>query len=214
MSKQGNAQLPGAVHDGKGFGLVSPWPNSSGALPMPPKLPQPRPTAENLEPGASQIRVAHRMEHRPSVGTLESHPTRWGLAANEGSMAMPYHGKQTCFLEPQRSVPVTDKPTPDWRHRGVRIVRGDQLDPNTPQTPGMSRAAAIDGPWPEPARLGRHRRYSARRQDRTHHPASSRVSSTWCGGRARMRWGERLEYVAEAGRGISSMSRPSSLTRR
>ena len=31
----------------------------------------------------------------------------------------------------------------DWREHGVRVVRGEQLDPNTPQTPGMDRAAAI-----------------------------------------------------------------------
>ena len=31
----------------------------------------------------------------------------------------------------------------DWRDHGIRIVRSDQLDLNTPQTPGMSRAAAI-----------------------------------------------------------------------
>src|SRR5215217_1127901 len=33
--------------------------------------------------------------------------------------------------------------TPDWRLHGVRVVRAGELDPNTPQTPGMSRAAAI-----------------------------------------------------------------------
>jgi uncharacterized RmlC-like cupin family protein len=33
---------------------------------------------------------------------------------------------------------------PDWREHGVRVVRGDQLDTNTPQTPGMNRAAAIN----------------------------------------------------------------------
>lgn len=32
---------------------------------------------------------------------------------------------------------------PDWRERGVRIVPHDRLDPNTPQTPGMHREAAI-----------------------------------------------------------------------
>ena len=32
----------------------------------------------------------------------------------------------------------------DWRNRGVRIVRGGELDLNTPQTPGMTRAAAIN----------------------------------------------------------------------
>jgi len=31
----------------------------------------------------------------------------------------------------------------DWRTHGVRVVRGDALDTNTPQTPGMTRAAAI-----------------------------------------------------------------------
>ena len=30
-----------------------------------------------------------------------------------------------------------------WRLHGVRVVRGSELDPNTAQTPGMSRAAAI-----------------------------------------------------------------------
>ena len=31
-----------------------------------------------------------------------------------------------------------------WRHQGVRVVKSDQLDSNTAQTPGMSRAAAIN----------------------------------------------------------------------
>ncbi|MGV9870986.1 hypothetical protein [Rhodococcus koreensis] len=33
--------------------------------------------------------------------------------------------------------------TPDWRSNGVRVIPPDSLDPNTPQTPGMHRAAAI-----------------------------------------------------------------------
>ena len=32
----------------------------------------------------------------------------------------------------------------NWGDSGVRIVRSDQLDMNTPQTPGMTRAAAIN----------------------------------------------------------------------
>ena len=32
---------------------------------------------------------------------------------------------------------------PTWKHDGVRVVSGDRLDPNTPQTPGMDRKAAI-----------------------------------------------------------------------
>ena len=31
----------------------------------------------------------------------------------------------------------------DWKFHGVRVVRGADLDPNVPQTQGMSRAAAI-----------------------------------------------------------------------
>ena len=31
----------------------------------------------------------------------------------------------------------------DWKQDGIRIVRANELDANTPQTPGMSRAAAI-----------------------------------------------------------------------
>ncbi|MGH9614374.1 MAG: cupin domain-containing protein, partial [Bryobacteraceae bacterium] len=32
---------------------------------------------------------------------------------------------------------------PDWEQHGIRIVRAGELDLNTPQTPGMTRAAAI-----------------------------------------------------------------------
>ena len=32
---------------------------------------------------------------------------------------------------------------PDWRTQGVRVIPGDALDANTPQTPGMNRAAAV-----------------------------------------------------------------------
>jgi uncharacterized RmlC-like cupin family protein len=32
----------------------------------------------------------------------------------------------------------------DWKTHGVKVIPGDQLDPNTPMTPGMDRAAAIN----------------------------------------------------------------------
>jgi hypothetical protein len=32
---------------------------------------------------------------------------------------------------------------PDWKNNGLRIIRSGELDTNTPQTPGMSRAEAI-----------------------------------------------------------------------
>src|SRR5471032_2959533 len=31
-----------------------------------------------------------------------------------------------------------------WRHDGVRVIPGNTLDPNTAQTPGMDRKAAIN----------------------------------------------------------------------
>ena len=33
---------------------------------------------------------------------------------------------------------------PKWKHDGVRVIPGHTLDPNTPQTPGMERKAAIN----------------------------------------------------------------------
>src|SRR5580704_12229368 len=32
----------------------------------------------------------------------------------------------------------------DWKTNGVKVIPADSLDGNTPQTPGMSRAAAIN----------------------------------------------------------------------
>jgi uncharacterized RmlC-like cupin family protein len=33
---------------------------------------------------------------------------------------------------------------PRWKHDGVRVIPAQSLDPNTAQTPGMDRKAAID----------------------------------------------------------------------
>lgn len=89
-----------------------------------------------------------------------------------------------------------------WRDNGIRVVRGDQLDPNTAQTPGMSRAAAIDR-----ARVGAQKLWAGTvsidpdaKTGAHHHGALESVIYV-VKGRARMRWGERLEYVAEAGPG-------------
>jgi uncharacterized RmlC-like cupin family protein len=34
--------------------------------------------------------------------------------------------------------------TERWKHDGVRVIPGNQLDPNVPSTPGMDRKAAIN----------------------------------------------------------------------
>ena len=90
----------------------------------------------------------------------------------------------------------------DWRTQGIRVVPGDQLDTNTAQTPGMHRAAAIDH-----ARVGAQKLWAgtvhihAGAKTGAHHHGELESGIYVLRGRARMRWGERLEYVAEAGPG-------------
>ena len=91
---------------------------------------------------------------------------------------------------------------PDWRENGVRIVRSDQLDFNTPQTPGMTRAAAINR-----ALAGANKLWAGtvsiqpNAKTGPHHHGSLESIIYVVRGRARMRWGEQLEYWAEAGPG-------------
>src|SRR6266705_167925 len=90
----------------------------------------------------------------------------------------------------------------DWKHHGVRVVHGNQLDPNVPQTKGMSRAAAVNF-----ARVGAEKIWAgtvsihpnAKTGAHHHGPVESVIYVVK--GRARMRWGDRLEYTAEAGPG-------------
>ena len=92
--------------------------------------------------------------------------------------------------------------TPAWREHGVRIVRHDQLDTNTAQTPGMARAAAITAASAGSSKLwaGTVAIQPDARTGPHHHGELESVIYV-VQGRARMRWGERLEYVAEAGPG-------------
>jgi uncharacterized RmlC-like cupin family protein len=92
--------------------------------------------------------------------------------------------------------------TRNWREDGVRVVRSDQLDPQTAQTWGMRRFSAMthapsgfDSLWAgtvdiEPnAKTGPHH----------HGPLESIICVVR--GRARMRWGDNLEFTATAGPG-------------
>ena len=93
-------------------------------------------------------------------------------------------------------------PTRDWRDHGVRVVKRDRLDCNTPQTPGMTRAAAIDRATAGTEKLwaGTVEIHPNAKTGAHHHGALESVIYV-VSGRARMRWGDRLEYVAEAGPG-------------
>jgi uncharacterized RmlC-like cupin family protein len=87
----------------------------------------------------------------------------------------------------------------DWREHGVRIVKAAELDFNTPQTPGMTRAAAINF-----AKAGASKLWAGtvnvqpNAKTGAHHHGHLESIIYVVRGRARMRWGERLEYVAEA----------------
>jgi uncharacterized RmlC-like cupin family protein len=94
------------------------------------------------------------------------------------------------------------EPRVDWRAHGVRIVHGDELDTNTPQTPGMNRAAAITHATAGVSKLwaGTVVIHPDAKTGAHHHGPLESVIYV-ISGRARMRWGERLEYTAEAGPG-------------
>ena len=102
---------------------------------------------------------------------------------------------------PGRGTPKRPGVT-DWKHHGVRVVHANELDANTPQTAGMSRKAAIDF-----ARAGAEKLWGGTvtiepdAKTGAHHHGHVESIIYVVSGRARMRWGERLEFVAEAGPG-------------
>src|ERR687886_3130708 len=92
--------------------------------------------------------------------------------------------------------------TPDWRLHGVRIVRSDELDLNTPQTPGMTGAAAITHATAGANKLwGGTATIHPNAKTGPHHHGKLESVIYVISGHARMRWGDRLEFVAEAGPG-------------
>ena len=90
----------------------------------------------------------------------------------------------------------------DWREHGVKVIPADKLDGNTAQTEGMNRAAAITR-----ARTGAEKLWAGTvvihpdAKTGAHHHGHVESVIYVVSGRARMRWGERLEFVAEAGPG-------------
>src|SRR6188768_2505139 len=90
----------------------------------------------------------------------------------------------------------------DWKHDGVRVIPAGSLDTNTAQTPGMNRAAAINR-----ARMGAEKLWAgtvtihANAKTGAHHHGPVESVIYVVSGRARMRWGDKLEFMAEAGPG-------------
>jgi uncharacterized RmlC-like cupin family protein len=91
---------------------------------------------------------------------------------------------------------------PKWKRDGVRVIPGNSLDPNTAQTPGMDRKAAINA-----ARVGAQKIWAGtvhihpNAKTGAHHHGALESVIYVVRGKARMRWGEHLEFTAEAGPG-------------
>ncbi len=100
------------------------------------------------------------------------------------------------------AVNSNESQSPRWKYDGVSVVPGNQLDANTAQTPGMDRKAAINF-----ARVGAQKLWAgtvhihADAKTGAHHHGPLESVIYIVKGRARMRWGEALEYTAEAGPG-------------
>ena len=90
----------------------------------------------------------------------------------------------------------------DWSKHGLRIVRSGELSTDTAQTPGMTRAEAISH-----ARVGAQKLWAGTvvvhpdAKTGPHHHGELETVIYVVRGRARFRWGERLEFVEEAGPG-------------
>jgi len=90
----------------------------------------------------------------------------------------------------------------DWKHDGVRVIPANSLEPAKATTPGMDRKAAIDF-----ARVGAQKLWAgtvhihpnAKTGAHHHGPLESVIYVVK--GKARMRWGSNLEFVAEASPG-------------
>jgi uncharacterized RmlC-like cupin family protein len=89
-----------------------------------------------------------------------------------------------------------------WKHDGVRVIPGDQLDPNVPSTAGMDRKAAINF-----ARVGAQKLWAGTvtikpdAKTGAHHHGHLESIIYVVRGKARMRWGEALQFTAEANPG-------------
>ena len=96
----------------------------------------------------------------------------------------------------------------DWKEHGVKTVRAGELDRNTLQTSGMTRAAAITH-----ARTGAEKLWAGTMvvqpdaKTGPHHHDELETVLYVVKGRMRMRWGDHLELSEEARAGDFIMCR-------
>jgi len=92
--------------------------------------------------------------------------------------------------------------TAESKKKTLRIIRSGELDSNTPQTPGMTRAEAISY-----AKVGAQKLWAGTvvvhpaAKTGPHHHGELETVIYIVKGRARFRWGDRLEFVDEASPG-------------
>jgi uncharacterized RmlC-like cupin family protein len=100
------------------------------------------------------------------------------------------------------SDPISGPQLTRGPQQSLRIVRAGQLNSNTPQTPGMTRAEAISH-----ATAGAQKLWAGtvvvqpNAKTGPHHHGELETVIYIVRGRARLRWGNRLEFVDEAGPG-------------
>jgi uncharacterized RmlC-like cupin family protein len=89
--------------------------------------------------------------------------------------------------------------TSRWRSNGVRVVRSGELDISTAQTLGMERRAAITTERTGAAKLWAGTvMIEAKAKTGAHHHGDLESVIYVVSGLARLRWGDRLEFLAEA----------------
>lgn len=84
----------------------------------------------------------------------------------------------------------------------MRVIAANQLDSNTAQTPGMQRRAAVTTALTGASKLWAGTvSIDANASTGAHHHGDLESVIYVVSGLARMRWGDRLEFTAEAGPG-------------
>ena len=104
----------------------------------------------------------------------------------------------------------------DWKHDGVRVIPAGSLDPNTAQTPGMDRKAAINF-----ARVGAQKIWAGTvtihpdaKTGAHHHGHLESIIYVLEGPRAHEMGAKTSSSSPRRGRATSSTCRPTSRTRR
>ncbi len=93
----------------------------------------------------------------------------------------------------------TDRRAARWRSEGIRIVRSTELDAATAQTLGMQRRAAVTTERTGAAKLWAGTvTIDPKARTGAHHHGDLESVIYVVNGIARLRWGERLEFIAEA----------------